>query len=143
MNEQRIYKHCGYTLIDITKTDVTQYSPERAKMRNKHRNWETIVQILSLRTQILRIKQFQTVKADLANFEFGNNYQGQHRVWSFEFSVEFDDLYAVSGNQYKILEDDFAQTPVIVELDETVKLPTPLFYTAGPNKNIYFKSSTN
>jgi hypothetical protein len=143
MNDQRIYKHCGYTLIDITKTDVTQYTPERAKMRNKHRNWETIVQVLSLRTQILNIKQFSTVRAELAHFEFGSEYQGQHRVWSFEFSVEFEDLYAVSGQEYKVLEDDFAQTPIIAELDETVKLPSPLFYTVGSNKNIYFKASTN
>lgn len=137
MNEQRIHRHCGYTLIDITKTDVTQYSPERAKMRNKHRNWETVVQILSLRTQILSIKQFKTVSADLLHFEFGSEYQGQHRVWSFEFSVEFEDLYA----EYQVLETDFAQTPIILELDETIKLPNPLFYTTGVNKNIYFKKS--
>jgi hypothetical protein len=143
MNEQRIHKHCGYTLVDITKTDVTQYTPERAKMRNKHRNWETVVQVISLRTQILSIKQFKTVKADLSHFEFGNEYQGQHRVWSFEFSVEFENLYTVSSCEYKVLEDDFAQTPVIAELDETVKLPNSLFYTAGSNKNIYFKKSTD
>jgi hypothetical protein len=143
MNEQRIYKHCGYTLIDVTKTDVTQYTPERAKMRNKHRNWETVVQVISLRTQILGIKQFKTVKTDLSHFEFGSEYQGQHRVWSFEFSVEFENLYSVGNYEYKVLEDDFAQTPIILELDETVKLSDPLFYTAGPNKNIYFKSSTN
>lgn len=137
MNEQQIHRHCGYTLIDITKTDVTQYTPERAKMRNKHRNWETVVQILSLRTQILSIKQFSTVRADLAHFEFGSEYQGQHRVWSFEFSVEFENLYA----EYQILETDFAQTPIILELDETIKLPSPLFYTTGINKNIYFKKS--
>jgi hypothetical protein len=143
MNNQRIYKHCGYTLIDITKTDVTQYTPERAKMRNKHRNWETVVQILSLRTQVLNVKQFKTVKADLEHFEFGSEYQGQHRVWSFEFSVEFENLYSVSGQEYRVLENDFAQIPIITELDETVKLPGPLFYTTGSNKNIYFKSSTN
>jgi hypothetical protein len=143
MNEQRIHKHCGYTLVDITKTDVTQYTPERAKMRNKHRNWETVVQILSLRAQILNVRQFKTVKADLAHFEFGSEYQGQHRVWSFEFTVEFENLYAVDSHEYNVLEDDFAQTPIILELDETVKLPSPLFYTAGPNKNIYFKKSSD
>lgn len=137
MNNQRIYKHCGYTLIDITKTDVTQYTPELVKMRNKHRNWETVVQILSLRTQILRIKQFQTVKADLAQFEFGTAYQGLHRVWSFEFEVEFADLYQ---KEYRTLKEDFSLIPIISELDETVKLPNPLFYTSGLNKNIYFKS---
>jgi hypothetical protein len=99
-----------------------------------------VVQILSLGTQVLNIKQFKTVKADLSHFEFGSEYQGQHRVWSFEFTVEFENLYAVDSHEYKVLEDDFAQTPVIIELDETAKFPAPLFYTAGENKNIYFKT---
>jgi hypothetical protein len=137
MNNQRIYKHQGYTLVDITKTDITQYTPERAKMRNKHRNWETIVQILGLRTQILNIRQFKTVSAEVALFEFGSAYTGKHRIWSFEFDVEFEDLY---GQSHEILVNDFAQTPIIIDLDETVKFPAPLFYTAGENKNIYFKT---
>jgi hypothetical protein len=140
MNNQRIYKHQGYTLVDITKTDVTQYTPERAKMRNKHRNWETVVQVLGLRTQILNIRQFKTVNAELALFEFGSTYTGKQRIWSFEFTVEFENLYAVDSHEYKVLEDDFAQTPIIIDLDETVKFPAPLFYTAGENKNIYFKT---
>jgi len=137
MNNQRIYKHQGYTLVDITKTDITQYTPEMAKMRNKHRNWETVVQVLGLRTQILNIKQFSTVKADVELFEFGSDYTGKHRIWSFEFDVEFEDLY---GQSHVILVNDFSQTPIIVDLDETAKFPAPLFYTAGENKNIYFKT---
>jgi len=139
MND-RIHKHRGYTLVDITKTDVTQYTPEQAKMRNKHRNWETMVQVLSLRSQILSIRQFQTVREDLADYEFGEMYQGKHRIWSFEFTVEFQDLYKNAASDYQILEDDFAQTPVITKLDETVDIPQPLFYPAGPHKNIYFKA---
>jgi hypothetical protein len=106
-------------------------------MRNKHRNWETVVQILGLRTQILHIKQFSTVKADVELFEFGSAYIGKQRIWSFEFDVEFKDLY---GQTHEVLVKDFAQTPIIIDLDETVKFPAPLFYTAGENKNIYFKT---
>jgi hypothetical protein len=137
---ERIYKHSGYTLVDITKTDITQYTSEMAKMRNKHRNWETLVQVLSLRTQILSIRQLQTVRKNLNQYEFGSAYRGSHRIWSFEFSVEFLDLYKIDDSEYQLLETDFAQTPVITKLDETIDLPQPLFYTAGPNKNIYFKS---
>jgi hypothetical protein len=137
MNTQRIYKHQGYTLVDITKTDITQYTPELAKMRNKHRNWETVVQVLGLRTQILNIRQFKTVNAELELFEFGNVYSGKHRIWSFEFDVEFGDLY---GKNHEVLVKDFAQTPIILDLDETAKFLAPLFYTAGENKNIYFKT---
>jgi hypothetical protein len=137
MNNQRIYKHQGYTLVDITKTDITQYTPELAKMRNKHRNWETVVQVLGLRTQILNIRQFKTVNAEVALFEFGSAYTGKQRVWSFEFDVEFENLY---GQDHTILVKDFAQTPIIVDLDETAKFADPLFYTLGEHKNIYFKT---
>jgi hypothetical protein len=142
MNEHdpRVRYHQGYTLVDITKTDITQYSVELERMRNKQRNWETVNQILTLRTQLTNIKQFKTVKEDLINYEFGTAYKGIHRIWSFSFGVEFEDLYGKHDAPYKILEDDFLQIPIIAELDETVNLPSPLFYTSGPNKNIYFKT---
>ena len=90
MIEQRIYRHRGYTLIDITKTDVTKFTPELERMRNKQRNWETVVQILGLRTQIMRINQLKTETKDLSQHAFGSDYQDKQRVWTFEFEVEFE-----------------------------------------------------
>lgn len=138
MTESKIYRHRGYTLVDITKTDVTKYTPEMERMRNKQRNWETVAQILGLRTQILGMRQLKTQTQDLKDFQFGEAYQGRHRVWTFEFEVEFANLYLNEGNPYATLENDFAQSPIVTGLDETAKFPIPLFYTTGENKNIYF-----
>ena len=138
MIESKLYRHRGYTLVDITKTDITKYTPEMERMRNKQRNWETVTQILGLRTQILGMRQLTTETHDVKDFQFGATYQGRHRIWTFEFDVEFDNLYLNDGNSYATLENDFAQSPVVVGLDETAKLPVPLFYTTGENKNIYF-----
>ena len=140
MTESNLYRHRGYTLVDITKTDITKYTPELERMRNKQRNWETVSQVLGLRTQILGLRQLKTEKQDVKDLRFGTAYQGQHRVWSFEFEVEFDNLYLNDGNNYATLENDFAQSPVVTGLDETAKFTMPLFYTAGENKNIYFIS---
>jgi hypothetical protein len=140
MIEQRIYRHRGYTLIDITKTDVTKFTPELERMRNKQRNWETVVQILGLRTQIMSINQLKTETKDLSQHQFGNDYQDKQRVWTFEFDVEFENLYLNDQDPYAILKKDFAQTPVLLGLDETAKPIMPLFYTDGPSKNIYFIS---
>ena len=140
MTEQRIYYHRGYTLIDVTKTDVTTFTPELERMRNKQRNWETVAQILGLRTQILNLKQLKTESYDLKDFNFGSDYQGRHRVWSFEFAIEFENLYLNDRDPYSILKNDFAQSPMILGLDETAKPPMPLFYTDGACKNIYFIS---
>lgn len=143
MIEQRIYRHRGYTLIDITKTDVTKFTPELERMRNKQRNWETVVQILGLRTQIMSINQLKTETKDLSQHVFGSDYQDKQRVWTFEFEVEFENLYLQDHDPYGILKNDFAQSPVILGLDETVIPPVPLFYTDGACKNIYFISVPN
>ena len=143
MIEQRIYRHRGYTLIDITKTDVTKFTPELERMRNKQRNWETVVQILGLRTQIMSINQLKTETKDLSQHVFGSDYQDKQRVWTFEFEVEFENLYLNDQDPYGILKKDFAQTPIILGLDETAKPLMPLFYTDGACKNIYFISVPN
>jgi hypothetical protein len=143
MIEQRIYRHRGYTLIDITKTNVTKFTPELERMRNKQRNWETVVQILGLRTQIMSINQLKTETKDLSQHVFGSDYQDKQRVWTFEFEVEFKDLYLNDQDPYGILKKDFAQSPIILGLDETVTPPVALFYTDGPSKNIYFISTPN
>ena len=143
MIEQRIYRHRGYTLIDITKTDVTKFTPELERMRNKQRNWETVVQILGLRTQIMSINQLKTETKDLSQHVFGSDYQDKQRVWTFEFEVEFENLYLNDQDPYAILKKDFAQSPIILGLDETAKPLMPLFYTDGACKNIYFISVAN
>jgi len=143
MIDPRIHRHRGYTLIDITKTDITNYTPELERMRNKQRNWETVMQVLGLRTQIMSSKQLTTETKDLTNFEFGENYSGRQRVWTFEFEVEFDNLYLKDRDPYGVLKYDFSHTPIILGLDETARPPVPLFYTDGASKNIYFIAVSN
>ena len=140
MTDTRIHRHRGYTLVDVTKTDVTKYTPELERMRNKQRNWETVMQVLGLRSQIMSIRQLKTETVDLSGYQFGDNYTGKQRVWAFEFEVEFENLYLQDHVPYAILKNDFAHTPVILGLDETVTPLMPLFYTDGQNKNIYFIS---
>lgn len=131
-----LYRYTGYTLIDITKTD--QLTNDHPKQRNQQRNWETVNQILSLRAQLLEIKYIGVVEKNLKNYSFGINYKGSHKIWSFEFAVERDDIYNIDHDRYGALKDDFKITPVILGLDETASPAAPLFYASGPEKNIYF-----
>ncbi len=143
MTDTRIHRHRGYTLVDVTKTGVTKYTPELERMRNKQRNWETVVQVLGLRSQIMGIRQFKTETVDLLRYQFGDSYIGKHRVWTFEFEVEFENLYLQDHDAYGTLKNDFAHTPIILGLDETATPPVSLFYTDGTSKNIYFISVPN
>ena len=129
IDEQRKHTYRGYTLVDITDTGITKFSAEHEKARNQQRNWETVLQILNMRTQIFRVEQNVLDHQDLRTYQFGSLYTGKQRVWAFEFDVEFVGVVPPS---------DFEQVPVIVGLEETAKLPISLFYTTGINKNIYF-----
>ena len=140
MTDTRIHRHRGYTLVDVTKTDVTKYTPELERMRNKQRNWETVIQVLGLRSQIMGIRQLKTETVDLLRYQFGDSYTGKHRIWTFEFEVEFENLYLQDHDPYSTLKNDFAHTPIILGLDETAQPPVSIFYTDGASKNIYFIS---
>ena len=37
--------YTGYTLVDITATNVTRYRPDQEFQRNQQRNWETVLQL--------------------------------------------------------------------------------------------------
>ena len=143
MTDTRIHRHRGYTLVDITKTDVTKYIPELERMRNKQRNWETVMQILGLRSQIMGIRQLKTETVEISGYQFGDSYTGKHRVWTFDFEVEFENLYLQDHDPHGTLKNDFAHTPVILGLDETAQPPISIFYTDGACKNIYFISTPN
>ena len=136
------YLYQGFTLIDITPTGVINYSPQNEQKRNQQRNWETIQQILSLRTQptILETDDFV---ADIKDYNFGINYVGEHHIWTFKFGVDYADIYQEGADKFGLVKQDFKITPVILNLTETTKPEVAMFYPKGPWNNIYFKSLIN
>ena len=122
------------TLIDITKTGVIKGQSEA---RDQQRNWESMLQVLSLKTQPLIIQGPKRWDSeDLEFMEFGEFYQGHHNVWAFQFRGERDDFYTIEQ-----LEEDFDLVPIILGLDETARFMLPIFHTSGTLKNIYFIST--
>lgn len=138
MNDSRLYKYQGHTLVDITNTGVTKYSVDKEHQRNQQRNWETVVQILGLRTQLMRMELTDILNVNLNKYNFGRMYAGKHKIWVFEFDVEYQDIYRIGTDDFKILIDDFTQIPIITKLDETITPTLPIFYSNSDNKNIYF-----
>jgi hypothetical protein len=124
------------TLIDITNTGVTK---GQSDARDQHRNWESVIQMLSLKTQPIIIRNPKCFKdEDLENMDFGEFYQGPHHVWAFQFRGERDDFYSIEQ-----LEEDFDLVPIILGLDETARFMLPIFHTGGTLKNIYFISNND
>ena len=127
------------TFFDITATGVTGHA-KSARMpfkdrsgklitdynlwnqaRNQQRNWETITQIISMRTQLFELTE--PVK--------------ENHVWMFEFETETDGVFGDSSDPTQILREDSADVPMIVELENQENLRSVLT-TSGPDQNIWF-----
>jgi hypothetical protein len=132
----------GYTLIDVTNTGVFRPSTDLIVERNQQRNWETVMQTVGLRTQLIDVISPKNPKTvSLAGHEFGSYYRDSQRCWKFMFFVEHPDVFGPVEDPTRFLEQDFNEVPVITGLTETAALPDPVFYTTGILKNLYFKVS--
>jgi hypothetical protein len=127
------------TFFDITATGVTGYYKSSRvpfqdltgnnienellwnRARNQQRNWETITQLISLRTQI---SELQNPKKD-------------KNTWSFEFESETPYAFGPAENPTELLLSDSAGVPMLVGL-ENIKNLAPLLVVSGPDQNIWF-----
>lgn len=135
-NELQIFT--VHTLVDITNTGITRYSKDTAKQRNQQRNWETILQAFGLRSLPVVVQEPVPIRANLEAFKFGEEYVGEHLVWTAKIGIETQDIYKMFDDVSHILKNDFDQIPVIVGLEETAKFSYHGFVCAGATKNIYF-----
>jgi hypothetical protein len=90
------------------------------RSRNQQRNWETLLQIVQLRSQIDILQQPQR----------------ESDGWHWQFEVEQDSVY---GQEFRALCEDGAGVPMILGLDE-INTPGPVLITAGPGQNIWFQA---
>lgn len=111
--------HCR-TLFDITATGITgHYKPSRIpfqdqagnqittveawnRSRNCQRNWETMVQLISLRTQVESFLEPKKIDS----------------VWQFEFEINNNELFLFDNDKLGILKQDFNGVPMLVGLGE-------------------------
>lgn len=133
-----LHRYTVHTLVDVTKTNVVNYNKGQEKQRNQQRNWETVIQLLSLRAQLIYIDYVGSQLANVKDYSFGINYIDQQRVWTFNFAIEHAEVFAVQHDRYGALKQDFRLSPIILGLDETARPNISLFHPSGPDKNIYF-----
>jgi hypothetical protein len=124
----------GISLIDITSTGITR---GESLERNQQRNWESLVQALSLKTQIEiitypeKVEDFDIVRPPI----FGNFYSQSQTIWAFGFYSEAN-IYTE-----ELLIKDCDQIPMILGLEETARFMLPLTHTVGSLKNLHFVST--
>jgi hypothetical protein len=124
------------TLFDITATGTTGHiKPSRIpykdlagtritdteswnRSRNQQRNWETITQLISLRTQVDNLQEPAMIED----------------CWQFEFEVENENLFNNGADRLAVLKADCTGVPMLTGLNESIDIGTVLVI----DKNIWF-----
>jgi len=126
------------TIIDISRTDTIRGN---SKQRDQQRNWETVLQVLSLKTQPIilegpdKVESIDFKKHSLIQTYFGEFYHDMpfpQSLWAIKFCSEHNDVYNIEQ-----LYKDFDTVPVILGLDETARFMLPMFNSYGILKNIH------
>ena len=120
-----------YTLFDITNTDIVRpFNPsamqnhptinsekEWIKARRQQQNFETLMQVFSLRAQ--PIPKYKPKIENMSLNKFGINKKG--KVWKFVFTVEHNSVYFNGIDELGLLKDDIENVPMLTNLDEETK----------------------
>ena len=130
------------TLFDITATGVTGYFKlsrvpfeDRAgntiqdvadwnRSRNQQRNWETVNQIIGMRTQVNATIPWR-----------------EGSSWSFEFDTETPGVYGTDADPVAVLYSDADGVPMLTDLDNNRELAS-VVVVSGPGQNIWFSPLT-
>jgi hypothetical protein len=138
-------RYACQTLFDITPTGVTGHFrvtrvpfQDRAgqhivdqdtwnRSRNQQRNWETLTQILSLRTQLFDI----TLPV--------RDTSGTS--WMFEFETEQEGVFGDLEDPVSVLRADAEGVPMLLDLNNRSDL-VPMLRTLGAQQNIWFAPIT-
>lgn len=108
------------------------------RSRNQQRNWETLIQLLSLRTQPMQLSDPKVV-GQIPDQDFGSHYRGSQRIWTFEFAVESPMIFHANGDEVALLHSDSEQVPMIMGLTETAP-DMPAYITQDPvYRNLVFR----
>lgn len=129
-------------MFDITKTNVSSRrqqlennnNKEVEKQRNQQSNFETILQIISMRSQPEDISD--PIKE--INGEMFLNKKNKMPYWSFTFTVSHNSVFHDGSNELGNLFTDCNGVPMIVGLDEHASVGKVLMYNSR-EKNIFFE----
>lgn len=136
-----------YTLFDITQTGVLNRSKPTGddveswiKRRNTQCNFDTILQVISLRSQPEVIKIPQGIEMTESLYDlFGFLYSKENvNCWIFEFEVQHSSVFENGITSLGALYKDCEGVPMIM-CDNQHSLCPKFLDTSPELKNIYFE----
>ena len=134
-------RYACQTLFDISATGVTGHCRAQRlpfvdrcgkvidnqdswnRARNQQRNWETLLQIIGLRTQLFDITE--------------PIIDSTGSRWMFEFESDREGVFGLESDPTALLREDAQGVPMLRELDNDPDIE-PFLITTGPRQNIWF-----
>ena len=151
-----MYEYRVHTLVDITdngnlqrqfpfktkSNDVIHNRDTLAVAKDQNNNFNTMLQLLQIRGNIIWEKPPLRVNDTIGNSGFGSLYEGKHTSWHFQFFTEQAEVYGPSTDPTSQLVEDFNLVPIINFCKETATFPTSTFLTQDIKAiNTYFSFS--
>lgn len=145
------HRICCYTLFDITQTGVLNRSKpneddiqEWISKRNTQCNFDTILQVISLRSQPDLIKmpvKFEMEEPDLERFGFlfEKDESMPSYCWKFEFEVHHSSVFENGVMPFGALYKDCEGVPMI-NCPTQIKGVTSFLDITDELRNIYFEA---
>lgn len=128
------------TLIDITKTGVRRYDSKDPVKLSQQANFNTLQQIINLRG-LIEENADPSVETTTLDGEFGSKFKGEHKVWTYEFTIDRDEVYNDGTDELGLLKQDFNGIPVVGALTETISKPSVFKVKSNTDKNILIQVS--
>lgn len=133
------------TLFDITKTNITNRRPpsdlsdptEWQNKRNTQVNFDTLIQVISLRAQPEEISDPTVAEVEESDkFGFAIQTETPIKVWSFTFYVNYGQVFKDEEGEYGALYADCESVPMI-----NIGSHLPAFLDISPElKNVHFET---
>jgi hypothetical protein len=146
-----------HTLFDISKTGVLKtYSAdipaflddsdqlvrnqsEWNRSRNQQRNWETIMQLIGMRSQPIMLETPVKIQnCDIHALGMSSKLEPLQTVWVTSFATEHAEIYASITDPVGLLKKESHLVPMIAGLKETVNFDQNCLITLGDDKNTIF-----
>lgn len=138
-----------YTLFDITQTGVlNRQKPVDEDLqtwilkRNTQCNFDTILQVISLRSQpdVLKYpKEITMTDAEIEKFGFLYENTEKATCWKFEFEVHHSSVFENGITSLGALYNDCDQVPMISCPGQLASVP-PFLDISNELRNIYFEA---
>lgn len=147
---KKIECYCGFSIVDTGVTGarypnsypwtgrnglVLHDHDSYARARNQQRNFDTLLQIIGLRSQPLEISSpLMLDNADALPSTLIKNIP----IWYFSFEIESADIWQEKGDDLALLRQDSDGVPMLTGLGESPAVGSYLC-AQGPETNLYFR----